>query len=128
VELGGPWAFYKLLWKAHNIEHLRDLIKTPEVAVGNGEPVNVPILIHNDTDQPVEVTLTSAIPAGWKEMNGTARYPVRPHETYPAETQYIAPSTDKPEWQTLTWKAEANGQTVGTLTLRVMTDSPGLPQ
>ena len=128
VELGGPWAFYKLLWKAHNIEHLRDLIKIPEVAVGNGEPVNVPILIHNDTDQPVEVTLTSTIPAGWKEMNGTARYPVRPHETYPAETQYIAPSTDKPEWQTLTWKAEANGQTVGTITLRVMTDSPGLPQ
>jgi hypothetical protein len=61
-------------------------------------------------------------------MNGTARYPVRPHETYPAETRYISPSTDKPEWQTLTWKAEANGQTVGTLTLRVMTDSPGLPQ
>ena len=128
LELGGPWAFYKLLWKAHNIDHLRDLIKIPEVAVGNGERVNVPILIHNDTDQAVEVTLTSTIAAGWKETRGTAHYPVRPHETYPAETQYIAPSTAKPEWQTLTWKAEANGQTIGTLTLRVMTDSPGLPQ
>jgi LmbE family N-acetylglucosaminyl deacetylase len=128
MELGGPWAFYTRLWKAHNIEHLSDLLKIPEVAVGNGEAVNVPILIHNDTDQPVEVTLTSAIPAGWKERHGTARYPVRPHETYPAETQYVSASTDKPEWQTLAWKAEANGQTVGTLTLRVLTDSPGLPQ
>lgn len=128
IELGGPWAFYSLLWKAHNVDHLRDLIKVPEVAVGNGEPVNVPLLIHNDTDQPVEVDLTSSIAAGWKEIRGTARYPVRPHESYPVETDYIAASTPKPEWQTLTWKAEVNGQTVGTLTLRVLTDSPGLPQ
>ena len=128
VELGGPWVFYKLFWMAHNIEHLGHLLQTPEVAVGNGEPVNVPILIHNDTDQPAEVTLNSTIPAGWKEQSGTARYPVRPHETYPAQTHYIASSTAKPEWQTLTWKADANGQTIGTITLRVMTDSPGLPQ
>ena len=128
VELGGPWAYYKLLWKAHNLEHLRDLIKTPEVAVGNGEPVSVPILIHNDTDQAVEVTITCALPAGWKEHSGAGRYPVRPHETYPVEASYNASSTDKPEWQALTWRAESKGQVVGTITLRVMTDSPGLPQ
>jgi len=128
VELGGPWAFYRLFWKAHDIEHLRDLIQTPEVAVGNGEPMNVPILIHNDTDQAVEVTITSTLPAGWKEHSGPGRYPVRPHETYPVEAWYDAASTAKPEWQTLTWKAEANGQAAGTITLRVMTDSPGLPQ
>ena len=128
VELGGPWAFYKLLWKAHDMEHLRDLIQTPEVAVANAAPVSVPILIHNDTDQAVDVTLTSTIPGGWKEERGTARYPVRPHETYPVEANYTAASTAKPEWQTLTWKAESNSQTVGTITLRVMTDSPGLPQ
>jgi hypothetical protein len=28
-----------------------------------------------------------------------------------AETHYVASSTAKPEWQTLTWKAESNGQT-----------------
>lgn len=128
VELGGPWAFYKLLWKAHNIEHLQDLIQTPEVAVGNGERVNVPILIHNDTDQAVEVTIISALPAGWVEHSGAGRYPVRAHETYPVEASYNASSTDKPEWQTLTWRAETIGQRVGTITLRVMTDSPGLPQ
>lgn len=128
VELGGPWAFYRLFWKAHDIEHLSSLIKVPEVAVGNGATVNIPILIHNDTDEPVEVTLTSSLPAGWKEYSGPGRYPVRPHETYPVEAWYDASSTEKPEWQTLTWKAEANGQPVGTITLRVMTDSPGLPE
>jgi LmbE family N-acetylglucosaminyl deacetylase len=128
IDLGGPWAFYREFWRAHNLDHLADLIKTPEVAVGNSEQVHVPILIHNDTDQPIEVTLTSTLPAGWKELHGTARYPMRPHEAYPAQTHYAAPSTAKPEWQTLTWKAEAHGQTIGTLTLRVLTASPGLPQ
>jgi hypothetical protein len=128
IDLGGPWAFYGEFWRAHNLEHLADLIKTPEVAVANSGEVHVPILIHNDTDQPVEVTLSSTFPAGWKELNGTARYPVRPHEAYTAQTVHIAPSTDKPEWQTLTWRAKANGETIGTITLRVLTDSPGLPQ
>jgi len=128
VELGGPWAFYKLFWKAHNIDHLRDLIPTPEVAVGNGQPVHVPLLIHNDTDHAVEVTIQTALGPGWKELHGAGRYPVRPHETYPVEMEYSSPSTDKPEWQTLSWRLEAPGQTVGTITLRVMTDSPGLPQ
>ncbi|HET7213488.1 MAG TPA: PIG-L family deacetylase [Terriglobia bacterium] len=128
IELGGPWAFYRVFWRVHNLDHLADLIKTPQVAVADSADVHVPILIHNDTGQPVQVTLTSTIPAGWKEVQGTARYPVRPHESYPAKALYVASSTEKPEWQTLTWKAESNGQTVGTLTLRVLTDTPGLPQ
>lgn len=128
VELGGPWAFYREFWRAHNLDHLADLLKSPEVAVANREEVHVPVLIHNGTDQPVEVTLTSKLPDGWKETRGTARYPVRPHETYSVQTEYVASSTDKPEWQTLTWKAAASGHAVGDLTLRVLTDSPGLPQ
>jgi LmbE family N-acetylglucosaminyl deacetylase len=128
IELGGPWAFYQQFWRAHNLDHLADLIKVPQVAVGNGADVHVPILIHNYTDEHAEVTLTCSVPAGWKELWGTARYPVRPRETYPAETHYLASSTAKPEWQTLRWQAESNGQMIGTLTLRVLTDSPGLPQ
>jgi LmbE family N-acetylglucosaminyl deacetylase len=128
IDLGGPWAFYREFWKAHNLDHVADLLKTPEVAVANRADVYVPILIHNDTDESVEVTLTSTVPVGWKEVYGTARYPVRPHESYPAQVHYMAPATAKPEWQALSWNAEAQGQTVGTLTLRVLTDSPGLPQ
>jgi LmbE family N-acetylglucosaminyl deacetylase len=128
IELGGPWAFYHVFWRVHNLDHLADLIKTPEVAVANSADVHVPILIHNDTGQPVQVTLTSTIPSSWKEIYGTARYPVRPQATYQVEAHYVASSTAKPEWQTLDWKAEFNGKIIGTLTLRVLTDSPGLPQ
>ena len=128
IELGGPWAFYREFWKAHSLDTLPGLIATPEVAVSNGGQLHVPILIHNDTDGPVVVTVSSTLPPGWRELNGTARYPVRPHEAYPAQTVYVAPSTRQPEWQALSWKAEANGQTIGTITLRVRTDSPGLPQ
>ena len=126
--MGGPWAFYRDFWKAHNLDTLPSLITTPEVAVANAAQLHVPILIHNDTDAPAEITLTSSLPPGWQEISGAARYPVRPHEAYPAQTFYVAPSTAKPEWQTLSWKAEANGQTIGTISLRVLTDSPGLPQ
>jgi LmbE family N-acetylglucosaminyl deacetylase len=128
VELGGPWAFYRDFWRAHNLDHLAKLIKTPEVAVGNGVQVHVPILIHNDTEEAAEVSLMSTLPAGWKELFGTARYPVRPHETYPVQAVYEAASTDKPEWQTLQWQAESRGAAVGAITLRVLTDSTGLPQ
>jgi LmbE family N-acetylglucosaminyl deacetylase len=128
VELGGPWTFYSDFWRAHNLDHLAGLIKTPEVAVGNGVQVHVPILIHNDTNEAVDVSITSTLPAGWKELYGTARYPVRPHETYPAQAVYEAASTAKPEWQTLHWKAEWRGEVVGAITLRVLTDSTGLPQ
>jgi hypothetical protein len=123
VELGGPWAFYRDFWRAHNLDHLAELIKTPEMSVGNGEHIHVPILIRNDTDEAVEVILTSTFPAGWKELYGTARYPVRPHEVYPAQTAYEAASTAKPEWQTLHWRAASRGEEIGTITLRVRTAS-----
>jgi LmbE family N-acetylglucosaminyl deacetylase len=128
IELGGPWAFYREFWKAHDLGHLADLIKIPEVAVGNDAPVKVPILIHNDMDELVEVTLTSSLSSGWRETAGTARYPVRPHEAYPVQALYVASSTAEPEIQTLTWKAESGGQAIGSLTLQVLTDTPGLPQ
>jgi len=120
VELGGPWAYYQAFWRAHNLDHMAELIKMPEMGVNNGEQVRVPILIHNDTDEAVEVVLTSSLPAGWKELRGTARYPVRPHEAYPAQTVYEAPSTAKPESQILHWKAESRGGVVGTVELRVL--------
>jgi LmbE family N-acetylglucosaminyl deacetylase len=128
VELGGPWAFYREFWRAHNLDGVAELLKTPEMSVGNGEQVHIPILIRNDSDEAVEVTLTSVLPARWKELHGTARYPVRPHESYTAHTAYVTASTSKPEWQTLHWTAESGGQAAGDITLRVRTASSGLPQ
>jgi hypothetical protein len=105
-----------------------ELLKTPEMSVGNGEQVHVPILIRNDSDEPAEVIVTSTLPPGWRELHGTAHYPVRPHEAYTAHTAYVTASTAKSEWQTLQWKAESGGHVIATVSLRAKTASPGLPQ
>jgi hypothetical protein len=44
------------------------------------------LLLRNDTDQPEKLALTVALPEGWKEVAGTARYPIRAHAVYPVET------------------------------------------
>jgi len=127
MELGGPWVFYRSFWQARGIEHLAGLLR-PEVAVGPGERLHAPMLIHNDTGEAQEVTLTVALPEGWSEVSGTGRYPVRPHESYPVEAILTAPAKNTPAWQEVTWQARANGEGTGSITLRVNLISGGLPQ
>ena len=64
VELGGPWAFYRQFWKAHNIERLAALLPVPEVAIGQGERMSIPLLIHNDTGHTEQVTVRILAPPG----------------------------------------------------------------
>lgn len=127
MELGGPWAFYEQFRSAHDLDDVAHP-RAPEVAIGPGERLHVPILIHNDTNDPQDVVLTVALPAGWTERTGTATYPVRPHESYPVQVFLESPSKNPPAWQELTWKAVAHGQTAGAITLRVNIASGGLPQ
>ncbi len=127
IELGGPWAFYREFWQAHNIENLAQLL-APEAGVGGGETLHVPLLLHNDSAEPKEVTLSVVLPRGWTERVGSSRYPVSARDIYPVEAALVAPSSQKPEWQEITWKAEANGTIIGSVTLRVYLAAGGLPQ
>ncbi|HKS96817.1 MAG TPA: PIG-L family deacetylase [Terriglobia bacterium] len=128
-ELGGPWAFYREFWKAHNIEHLAALLPTPEVELQDGATLHVPLLIHNDSAEPAEVTVSATSPEGWTVRTGPARYPVAAHDVYPVETVVVVAAAKGQEWQTITWKAEANGHAIGSVTLRVkVTSGGGLPQ
>jgi LmbE family N-acetylglucosaminyl deacetylase len=126
-ELGGPWAFYKDFWQAHDLGHLAELVK-PEVEIAGGEVLHVPFLINNNTAEPQEVTLTVSLPQGWRELSGTARYPLREHDTYPVQTYLASPSRHSAEWEEITWKAESAAQAIGSITLRVRLGSGGLPQ
>ncbi len=128
VELGGPWAFYRRFWKAQGVERLADLLPVPEVSVGAGEILHVPLLIRNDTPEQAEVRLTISPPSGWEVRSGTARYGVRPQDTYPAETSVAVPAGAKPGWQQVSYLAEAGGRTIGSITLRVNVAGGGLPQ
>jgi hypothetical protein len=92
--------------------------------------LHVPLLIRNDTENPQEVSLTAVLPKGWTEKTGSALYPVRAHEIYPAQIVLIAPDIGEIQWQEITWNAEENGRPVGSLKVRVLSGvgDGGLPQ
>jgi LmbE family N-acetylglucosaminyl deacetylase len=127
LELGGPWAFYHEFWRTHGIEHLSGLLQ-PEVQISPGERLHVPLLVSNGERQSHHVSLTIQTPAGWKQLAGPAEYIVRPFGTYPAETVLEAPAGTGAGWQTITWKADAEGRTIGSVSLRVKLDPGQLPQ
>jgi hypothetical protein len=126
LELGGPWAFYRAFWPAHNIGHLADLY-SPEAQVAPADTLWVPLLIRNDSDVPKQVTLHSRLPAGWSEKPD-AVYSVAAHDIYPIQLK-VTPSADhKGTWQTLSWSAESEGQHLGPVSLKVNVAGNGLPQ
>jgi hypothetical protein len=100
----------------------------PEVELPGGDTLHVPLLIHNDSSEAVEVTLRVEMPASWRESAGTARYPVPAHDTYPVEAVVVAPAQRISEWMALRWQAEAHDKAIGSVTLRVRLVGGGLPQ
>src|SRR5438874_2245505 len=126
-ELGGPWAFYHELWRAHNIEHLADLY-SPEAQVAPGEFLWVPLIIRNDTDSPKQVELRTNLPAGWTQQPTATIYPVAAHDSYPIQLTIKSSESRKGTWQTLSWTASSDGKSLGTVTLRVAVVGNYLPQ
>ena len=128
IELGGPWAFYRQFWQAHDIQHLARLY-APETGVAPEEKLWVPILIHNDTDATQQVTLSPTLPAGWSSTPQAQVYMVAAHDTYPASIWVLAPaSAQKDAWLNLTWKAQSEGKDIGSVTLRGHVDKQHMPQ
>lgn len=127
LELGGPWAFYREFWPAHNIEHLAKLFP-PEAQVPPGESLWVPLLIRNGTDSTKQVTLHWTLPEGWTQKPDATVYTVGAHDAYAIQLTITSSAAQKDTWQTLTWNADSNGQNVGSVSLRVDVASNGLPQ
>jgi LmbE family N-acetylglucosaminyl deacetylase len=128
LELGGPWGFYREFWKAHGIDHLAKLLPHYEVAIEPGERLHLPLVIYNQAGEARQVTLSAITPGGWSIVAGHAVYPLGAQESYPVETVLASPSKGDPAWQTVVWKAESEGKTVGTITMRVNLATGGLPQ
>jgi hypothetical protein len=126
VELGSPWFFYRQFWRAHGIDHLAAL-HSPEIGLKEGQTAvySVPLLLRNDTDQPGELTLTAVLPSGWKEVKGSARYPVRAHSVYPVVVKFTGLPTSSPEWREVSWNGEVNGARAGSVSLRVFSAPTG---
>jgi LmbE family N-acetylglucosaminyl deacetylase len=133
-EIGDPWRFYSLFWKAHNLDRLAGLIPEPELAARYGDKLIIPLMACNNTAEPVELTVTPTLPPGWSppgpiEKGGFTRFPLRPGECYPIQSQIIAPASGIGQWQQLTLSATAGALQAGVVIVHVyLNNSGGLPQ
>ena len=64
LELGGPWAFYQLFYAAHGLTSVMSFLK-PQTALSADHGLWVPLLLHNDSDQPRDLILHASLPEGW---------------------------------------------------------------
>ena len=128
-EIGDPWRFYSLFWKAHGLDNLAQLIPFPEATPGDGGKLTLDFLGCNRTPNAAEISIVPKLPDGWTEKNLFASYPVRVGECYPIKAQLAAAPSAKSHWNELTWTAIAGAQNVGSVTVRVFVGkSGGLPQ
>jgi LmbE family N-acetylglucosaminyl deacetylase len=120
IELGDSWAFYREFWPAHDIERLAGLMKVPEIGVEPGGTLEIPLLLHNDTSEPEKISLQVELPSGWTQKGGAFLYPVEPHDVYPVRLVLTPPAKSEEGWQQITWRAESNGQTFDSVTVKTM--------
>lgn len=127
VNLGGPWNFYNEFWRAHNLEHLGELLPVAEMAVRpDAGYLYISLLIRNDTDTSKEVTLTSVLPNGWEDKTPYHRYVILPGRVYPVRSVFAPANTSGPAWHEITWKASVNGGQRSSVVLRLFTGATGV--
>jgi len=120
IDLGGEWDFYRRFLPAHGIGRLADLMEVPEIGVKPGGTLELPLLLHNNTDQPQTIHLSVDLPSGWTEKATAALYPVRSHDVYPVRVVLTAPAENGGKWQQITWRAESRDQTAGSVTVKII--------
>ena len=127
MELGEGWAFYRRFYPAHNLDVMPALL-SPELGVGSEEHFPVLLLVHNTKDKPVTLHLQTQLPPGWVVDSTSAQHAHPwPTTTFIAAARddltlrirLVAPRLEKSQWQTITWFADADGQQIGPVTLRV---------
>ena len=127
MELGQGWAFYRRFYPAHNLDVMPGLL-APELGVGSGARFPVVLLLHNNTDKAVAVNLRTQLPPGWTVDSTSAQhdhpwpmttFTAAAHDDLPIRIRLVAPKLEKSQWQTITWTADAGGQQIGPVTLRV---------
>lgn len=119
LTLGGPWHFYRDFWPAHDLDRLQRLLPEPEIGVGGGGRLPVPLLVTNDTDADVTVDLEARLPPGWSETRGPGRYRVRAHDVLPVTARLVAVSPRAAEWQEIRFDLESGAFPATSVRLRV---------
>lgn len=125
LEVGDPWHFYSMFWRAHDLDRVAGLISVPEMAADYGEWLGVGLRICNYTDRDTVIELNSTLPAGWIDHKEYKRYPVRAGQCYPVTAIATARSSGEEAWEELTWIATEGGRKVGSVAARVYVGKVG---
>jgi len=128
IELGGPWSFYRDFWQAHGLPQLNDLLPEIGVNVFPGERIQIPVLVRNDSDSEITVTISASVPQGWSEVTGGGSYVAPAHQETPLYFKAKTSLTAGTEPQKLVINAEAPEVTIQPITIVVHPDRAALPQ
>jgi LmbE family N-acetylglucosaminyl deacetylase len=128
-EIGDPWRFYALFWKAHDLDRLAELIPIPEATPEAGGKLALILLACDHMTQPAEISVVPTMPEGWTTQPKFTNYPIRAGECSPIQVLLTAPPTTHSHWEQLSWTATAGTQPVGRVVVRIFVGkNGGLPQ
>lgn len=127
LTLGGSFDYYKKFWRAHNLINFSNLVE-PEVMVTAGSYFHIPLILKNNSNESIIISLKPTIPNDWKEYSGTGNYKLEPHQSIPVQTFLGAAQEVSDQPQEVMWSAEMNGKVIGTIKERVYLVEWNLPQ
>jgi LmbE family N-acetylglucosaminyl deacetylase len=132
VELGGPYSFYAEFRRAHGLSNLPHP-ETPEIALQGHTTMVIPLWVRNRTGKAQEISLAASLPEGWTLQSGVGKFTVAAKQLAAARIEVMLPAvpeaeTKKPEPQEISVHADANGQSIGEIKLRVEVRKKALPQ
>ena len=126
AKLAGPWGFYEAFRRAHALHLPQPAV--PEIAIASGTTLQIPIVLRNHTAVPRQLTLSVTAPEGWTVQTGAANYTLPAGEELPVQVTLDSPKAVAKATDEIICRAEADGQTIGTITLHVRRRAGGLPQ
>ncbi len=132
AELAGPWNYYAEFRRAHGLMHL-PYPEPPEIALEGGTDLVIPLWLRNQSSATQEIALTVTLPSGWTVGSGGGKFTVAARQTAATRIEVKLPMFSegagaKALLQEVSVRAEANGQTIGDVKLRVELRKRALPE
>lgn len=129
VALGGAWAFYRDFWRAHNLDHLAQIVSS-RIYITAGATLQVPLLLRNEKNETNEVvlTLSSKLPEGWSESARSSRFIIEAGDIYPVQALIKTPARASADWQETIYAIQINRREVSRANLWVQLRPVALPQ
>lgn len=117
MEIGDPWAFYHLFWRAHGLDRLMNLVPL-EISIPPGSVLKIPLVVEDPRDGGFDLKLAVQAPDGW-QVNALHLVHIEAHSKRYLLVEAVAPQGKISGGQNLVVTGDADGQTIGTVTMHV---------